>query len=215
MDADSIILNHSIPPELFLPPEDIDDIHVVATKDHNGLNTGIMFLRVHSWTVNMLIESIANPLFYPEIDLGRLADQTSMAQVLEKETGGPDGTGYKSHCVYMPRILFNAYEFSHGFEGVHGTFLVHFPGLENERWEHMSRWLDIMEGEGREEWQLSIVETNYAAMVYLLWDNVREAKRELKTVERKKGTPMDKAARELELALWEEAHNETLVTSKL
>ncbi|KAK3187349.1 hypothetical protein K4F52_003981 [Lecanicillium sp. MT-2017a] len=125
VDADSIILNPAIPPDIFLPPPDIDDIHFIASKDHNGLNTGIIFLRIHRWTANMLIETLGNPLFHPEIDLGWSADQTSMAHVLAKEDGGPDGTGYKRHAIYLPRAWFNAYQHSDGFDGSKGDLLVH------------------------------------------------------------------------------------------
>ncbi|KAF7172144.1 hypothetical protein CNMCM5623_004398 [Aspergillus felis] len=59
VDADSIILNGAIPAEIFLSPSDLDNVHLVATKDHNGLNAGVIFLHVHPLTINMIIESLA------------------------------------------------------------------------------------------------------------------------------------------------------------
>jgi hypothetical protein len=31
------------------------------------------------------------------------------------------------------------------YEGKRGDLLVHFPGLEERRWPHMAKWLNIVE----------------------------------------------------------------------
>jgi hypothetical protein len=49
--ADSVVISLAIPLEIFLLTDDVGGIHIVATKDHKGLNTGISFLRVHQWSV--------------------------------------------------------------------------------------------------------------------------------------------------------------------
>lgn len=171
------------------------DIHLVATKDQNGLNTGIMFLRVHPWTATMLTESLGYPLFRPEVDLGRSADQESMALVLKKDTGGPDGNGYKQGMVYIPRPLINTYEFHHGYEGNKGNLLVHFPGLEAERWSHMAKWLDIVEATPG-AWERPLEETDYLAKTNTFWEQVRAATRAVADLEEKakkmpSGTPAE------------------------
>ncbi|KAJ6779659.1 hypothetical protein PWT90_08905 [Aphanocladium album] len=226
VDADSIILNPAIPPTIFLPPTDISDIHFIASKDQNGLNNGIVFLRVHPWTVSMLLETAGNPLFHPEIDLGWSADQTSMANVLAKEEGGFDGTGYKRHGIYMPRIFFNAYQFGHGFEGDKGNLLVHLPGMTyTEKWDHMGRWLDILEGEGGREWEVSLEESGYENKTISFWNVVRDVKREIQETESAIGSmaePMaePKAAKrdavnKLKKVLWEEADDVDLMRRRL
>ncbi|KID76190.1 galactosyl transferase GMA12/MNN10 family protein, partial [Metarhizium brunneum ARSEF 3297] len=183
VDADSIIINPAIPADMFLPPADMPDIHVVASRDHNGLNTGIIFLRVHPWTVTMLAETIGYPLHHPGVDLGRNADQDVMAGIFNKSDGGPDGAGYARAVVYMPRPLTNAYEFSTGFEGDKGSLLVHFPGLDDLRWPRMERWLDTVEKTPL-EWEVPLERTGYVNQTDVFWGQVRAARRAIASTEK-------------------------------
>ncbi|OAA79264.1 hypothetical protein LEL_02750 [Akanthomyces lecanii RCEF 1005] len=170
----------------------------------------------------MLLETAGNPLLRPEIDLGWSADQTSMANVLAKEEGGFDGAGYKQHGIYMPRILFNAYQFGHGFEGDKGNLLVHLPGMTyTEKWEHMARWLDIVEGEGGQEWEVSLEESGYENKTVAFWNVVRGVKREIRETESAIGSmaETDTAKRDavdkLKKVLWEEADDMDLMRRRL
>ncbi|CAG8947378.1 unnamed protein product [Penicillium salamii] len=184
VDADSIILNNEIPMEIFLPPSDLQGIHLIATQDHNGLNTGIMFLHVHPWTINLLTETMAYPLYLPGIDLGRSADQEGMKRVLNKTTGGPNGRGYADGVVYLPRPWINAYEWDWAYEGRRGDLLVHFPGLEERRWPHMAKWLDIVEMTPH-EWDLPLEETGYPDRTATYWSLFRSARNRIESVEKK------------------------------
>ncbi|CAG8366382.1 unnamed protein product [Penicillium salamii] len=184
VDADSIILNNEIPMEIFLPPPDLQGIHLIATQDHNGLNTGIMFLHVHPWTINLLTETMAYPLYLPGIDLGRSADQEGMKRVLNKTTGGPNGRGYADGVVYLPRPWINAYEWDWAYEGRRGDLLVHFPGLEERRWPHMAKWLDIVEMTPH-EWDLPLEETGYPDRTVTYWSLFRSARNSIESVEKK------------------------------
>lgn len=175
VDADTIILNPAIPLEIFIPPSDLENVHIVASKDHNGLNTGTLFLHIHPWTVSMLIETIGHPLYLPAIDLGRSADQESMAHVLKKSTDGPTGKGYQDGLIYLPRPWVNAYEFAHGYEGEPGNLLVHFPGMNEDRWPHMSKWLHIIETTPH-EWEVPLAKTDYLDKTTAFWTQVRDAK---------------------------------------
>ena len=97
----------------------------------------------------MLTELLGYPLLKPEVNLSRSTNQESISLVLKKNIGGPDGHGYRRGLIYIPRMLINAYEFHYGYEGEKGNLLVHFPGLEKDRWPHMAKWLDIIEANPR------------------------------------------------------------------
>lgn len=168
-DADSIIINPQIAVENFLPPNDVGEYHVLATKDHNGLNTGIFFLRVHQWSVNMLLQAIAMPIFRPDIDLGYSVDQTAMAKLFDE----PDN---KDYILYQPRTWYNTYEFHHAYEGKEGDMLVHFPGLFEDRAQHMRDWLEVVEGPGGDRWQMPLRKTEYPHRIEEFWELIREGR---------------------------------------
>ncbi|KAJ5757108.1 Galactosyl transferase [Penicillium nucicola] len=173
VDADSIILNNDVPAEVFLPPSDLKDIHLVTAKDQNGLNTGIMFMHVHPWTISFLTETLGYPLFHSKIDLGRSADQEAMGRVLNKTTEGPAGQGYASGVAYLPRPWINTYEQERG------DLLVHFPGLEERRWPHMAKWLDIVEMTPQ-KWNLPLEKTGYLTKTAAYWSQIRDAKNKIR-----------------------------------
>jgi len=174
VDADSIVINPSISPAIFLPPADLSHLHFIATHDFNGLNTGIFFLRVNAWSVTFLLETLAMPLYDSDADLGRSADQEAMARVLNKTTGGPDNRGYRRSVVYVPRSWINMYELEDGFEGKPGDMLVHFPGLEEARWKHMADWLDLLDARP-EAWDRPLKQTAYWNTTRAFWEEYRSS----------------------------------------
>jgi hypothetical protein len=220
VDADSIILNNDIPVEVFLPPSDLKDIHLVAAQDQNGLNTGIMFLHVHPWTISFLTETMGYPLYLPSIDLGRSADQEGMRRVLNKTTGGPNGRGYADGVAYLPRPWINTYEWDWAYEGKKGDLLVHFPGLEERRWPHMAKWLDIVEMTPH-EWDMPLAETGYPNRTAAYWSQLRNAKEGIKLAEKKiqSGETVSEdtkvAVNALKNALREESDNMDLIQERL
>lgn len=168
-DADSVVLNPEIPLEIFLPANDVGDYHVLATKDQNGLNTGIFFLRVHQWSVQMLLRAVGMPIFRPDVDLGFSADQKAMALHFNE-------TDNKDHVLYQPRTWYNTYEFNHAYEGKEGDLLVHFPGLFDNRFPHMKDWLDVVEGPMGRKWQMPLQESAYPARIEEFWKLVRQGR---------------------------------------
>ncbi|THW47179.1 hypothetical protein D6D22_02772 [Aureobasidium pullulans] len=210
VDADSIILNPTIPAHMFLPPPgQMPHVQFVGTRDAGGLNTGIFFLRIGPWAIHMLLDSMAIPLCHPTLDLGRNADQEAMARVFQKTSGGIDGNGYKSGVVYMPRHLFNSYELRpnqyeefenstiqefpgwsrrHGYEGHKGDLLVHFPGLEGaDRKPLMGDWLDVVE-KRPEEWIVPVQNTSYVKDTREFWNLYAEALEVLREAARVSGS---------------------------
>lgn len=152
-----------------MPPHDFADVHFLGTKDHNGLNTGIFFVRVHEWSVKMMAKALAYPLFHPEDNLGTSPDQVAMARVF-------NDTEFRSNVLYQPRVWYNTYEFRHGYEGQQGDLLVHFPGLEEDRWKRMSDWLDKVEGPEARNWKTGVAGTRYPEQIDRFWTQVRECK---------------------------------------
>ncbi|KAI9825521.1 MAG: hypothetical protein M1819_000513 [Sarea resinae] len=176
VDADSIIINQLLPVEIFLPPEDFSNVHFIGNKDQNGLNTGIFFIHVHEWSVRMLTKAMAFPMFHPDIDLGVSMDQVAMAYVFNE-------TEFRSGVLYQPRPWFNTYEFHHGYEGKKGDLLVHFPGLEDDRWRHMSSWLTTVETKPH-EWDMELEKTTYPELISNYWKDLRDAREALITAEK-------------------------------
>ena len=174
VDADSMILNREIPVEVFLPPEDMADTYFLTNKDQNGLNTGIFFVRVHPWSIQMFSKTVGFPLLKPEVDLGYSADQTAMAMIFNE-------TGNRDHIMYQPRPWYNTYQFHHGYEGQPGYMLVHFPGLEDDRWNQMGTWLQTLNDPSEaSRWSVPVEDTHYPQEVEMFWSRVRKAKQLLK-----------------------------------
>ncbi|KAK4901923.1 hypothetical protein LTR49_027160 [Elasticomyces elasticus] len=174
VDADWIIINPAISSEVFLPPSDLSHIHFIGTRDHIGPNTGIFYLRVSPWSVSFLVETQGMPLYESDLELGRSADQEAMGKTLSKEKGEPIGEGYREGMAYVPRTWINTYEWRHAYEGQRGDMLVHFPGLEEQRWKHMADWLDIVEMTP-EKWECPLAETKYWNLRHVFWRDYRVA----------------------------------------
>lgn len=219
MDADTVVINPAIPLEIFLPPFEVDDIHMIATKDHKGLNTGIFFLRVHQKTVDILVKTLGYPIYNPKVALGVQVDQTAMEKVVSQPA-------LKNSVLYLPRTWINTYEWAHAYEGQKGNFLVHFPGLGDQRWAHMGKWLDIVE-QTPEAWEVPVNETWYLDESSAFWDRVLTAKRIIweheKALAATKGpVPMssrnrhrERAVEELQKVLSEEPYSEKLMDLRI
>lgn len=150
----------------------MDDYHVLATKDQSGLNTGIFFVHVHQWSIQMLLHALGKPIFHPDVDLGFSADQKAMEMYFNE-------TDSKDHILYQPRTWYNAYEFHHAYEGQAGDLLVHFPGLFEDRDTHMKKWLEVVEGPTAQEWQVLYQLSAYPARIDEFWRLLRNGRRRL------------------------------------
>jgi len=120
-DSDTIIANPNIKLETFLPNEKMDLIHFIAADDINGLNCGVFFIRVHPWSLNLLMRAYS--YFYYHSDRYLLfADQSSINNVL---TGSSDADG---HYIIVPKYWFNSYI----DDKEKGEFLVHLAGQSDK-----------------------------------------------------------------------------------
>ncbi|KAK6004799.1 hypothetical protein QM012_008661 [Aureobasidium pullulans] len=174
-DADALILNPNIPLSIFLPPPDLPHIHFVGTKDWNGFNAGVFFVRVHPWIISLFTSAMSFPICHQDTDLRGLAEQEAIRLSFERENGGKDDKGWRSGIVFMPRTWFNAYELfqgeirgsdyynkimktaittysglemNHKFEGVRGSMVAHFAGVDGKvRQRLMDDWMNVIDEE--------------------------------------------------------------------
>jgi len=168
VDADSIVVNPALSPAVFLPPEHLTHVYALVTADHNGLNNGVFFLRVHTASVDLLTEVAAYPIHHPEEDLGWFGEQAAMANVIEAKQNRSQHLGEESGIVFVPRTWFNHYEFEHGFEGEPGSFMVHFAGLGATRIDHMANWLTELHT-NTAKWEIPLQDTVYNTSIPEFW----------------------------------------------
>lgn len=156
----------------------------------------------------MLVKAIAYPMSKPDVDLGVSMDQEAMAHVFndtspyvpktsadweklrkaEKELSASErimrnnlragAGGTNGEVLFQPRVWYNTYEWHHAYEGKKGNLLVHFPGLEDDRWRHMSDWLDVVENTPA-KWDMPLDETHYPAEVKAYYNAIVEARKVL------------------------------------
>ena len=167
-----MILNPNVPWSIFLPPADFEEIHLLASKDHNGFNAGMMILRVHEWTVKMLSEVLALRQLRPEVEY-LFYDQGATKWVIERP-------GYEEHVLYQPHDWWNAF----GLEGepyATDRFLLHFAGVDccgqpEKKTTVMGRWLDIVENHP-ELHTTPLANTTYPKSVEDYWKRLKDAKK--------------------------------------
>lgn len=168
VDADSIVLNPALSPEVFLPPDHLKDVYALVTGDQNGLNAGVFYLRVHPSSLDLLTQAVDYPAAHPDEDLGWFGEQAAMANVIKSIEASPKKTTTYPGIVWVPRIWFNAYQFEHGFEGEPGNAMVHFAGMGETRLGHMQEWLDELQ-QNQTKWEKPLNETFYETAIPEFW----------------------------------------------
>ncbi|KAL9056701.1 MAG: hypothetical protein Q9162_002770 [Coniocarpon cinnabarinum] len=171
VDADLILVNHAVPLETFLPPPDFPNIKFLGSRDGPGLNSGTFFLKVSPWAVQMLAKSIGLPMFRPDVDLGYSIDQSAMAYILNETEFHASG-----ETVFQPRTWYNDFQFHEeiGTEWVEGDLLIHFPGLEEDRWLLMDKWLNKVE-RSPDSLLVDLEKTRYPGEIKDFWDMLRHS----------------------------------------
>lgn len=162
------MLNPQVPLNVFLPASDMNKTMFIGTHDSNAFNSGAFFMRVNEWTVNLLIETLLVSRTNPDVDLGIEKAQTAMQSVLAS-------SAFREQAVYQPRGWFNAFERrGEGFEGTHGSLLVHFHGLEGDKWPLMMTYLRKV-GSKRNPFEVDYADTPYVSLISAYWDRIHRA----------------------------------------
>jgi hypothetical protein len=188
VSPETVILNPKIPLEIFLPPPDFPNIHFIGTHDSDGFCTGVFFLRVHDWSVQLLAEILAPPR-EPGTDLRKHKDAKAMQNVLTAENS-------RQAVVYQPRIWFNAYQLdTETFEGKNGDLLVHFHELDGDMWAAMAQTLEQVHQEKR-IWNVPMEKTTYEQDVAAYWARMRKSRELLALADEKMQDGDVKDARE-------------------
>lgn len=166
INPDTIILNPQIPLEIFLPPSDFNNTNLIGTHDEDGFYGGGTLFRVNDWTVKFLIEVLALPRIDTHLDLGFDKAQTAMQFVLASET-------FRTSTMYQPRQWFSAVHLPSGeFEGKQGDLMVHFKGLEGDKWLSMAGYLNDVTA-WHNSWEMQLHETTYEKEVDEYWARLR------------------------------------------
>jgi len=179
LSPDTIILNPLVPLEAFLPGLEFASTNFLGTHDPSGINPGVFFLRVHDWSLRLLIEIIAPP---------REAGVSALkAYSFERLGELLTSAEWRSCVVYQPRRWWNALQTDlETFEGRRGDLLVHFWDLEGDKWAAMAKTLDALghRASGGNAtaasvgaWKKPFEETGYEKEVQAFWNRMREAKR--------------------------------------
>ncbi|KAL9636621.1 MAG: hypothetical protein Q9164_002700, partial [Protoblastenia rupestris] len=200
-------MNPSIPWTLFLPPNDFNDKHILATQDNNGLNAGMMILRVHEWTVKTLSEVVALPTLKPDIELA-FFDQSAMAWICNRP-------GYREHFLYQPRRWWNRYHHDPDGEEV-GNMLVHFAGVSTveqgstTKAGHMTKFLERVE-KAPQKWEKDIAATTYQKEIEDYWNLLRKSRKLLEKSKKWKDDGGDKSGKVVEVVEMENSLIDTVL----
>lgn len=77
-------MNPHIPLSLFLPPDEgFEHINLLVTRDRNGLNNGVFFVRVSGWAVKMFASALSVREYEPGVEL-KYTEQSAMEEVIRR-----------------------------------------------------------------------------------------------------------------------------------
>ncbi|ORX45581.1 hypothetical protein BCR36DRAFT_585606 [Piromyces finnis] len=102
VDGDVVLTNPNIKLEAFVPTD--NDIHMLFGVDKNGFNAGVILMRVHSWTLNILMRAKSYQYYNKDRDL-YYVDQSALNNVLVTDHE-------ERHYMIIPKNWFNKYNFN-------------------------------------------------------------------------------------------------------
>ncbi|KAI9039216.1 glycosyltransferase family 34 protein [Aspergillus affinis] len=175
-DSNTILMNPNMRLETFLPPPEFSHIHLLLTKDWNGMQNHVFFLRVHPWSIKLLSAAIAYPVTHDPVS----SDLSALSNILQ------DNDYFARSVVYCPSRWFNAYTRTPDDEGwragssphfqIHpGDLLVNFPRTPYQHLnETMLPYLDLAE-KHEKKWESTVEETGYVEEVARFWRSIHRS----------------------------------------
>jgi len=160
VDSDVILANPNIKLETFLPNEKMDLIHLIVSDDINGLNCGVFFIRVHPWSLNLLMRAYSYFYYHPDRYL-LFADQSSINNVLTSSSDAEE------HYIIVPKYWFNSYI----DDKEKGEFLVHLAGQSDKSLKAKQFRLEI---KNDTEWYTSMNNNDLRKKVLEYYDLPKE-----------------------------------------
>ncbi|ORX65231.1 hypothetical protein BCR32DRAFT_226203 [Anaeromyces robustus] len=138
-DSDTMIMNPNIKLESFLPNEKMNKVHFIAGVDWCGLQAGVFFIRVHEWSLNMLMRALSYCYYVDKFII--FDDQSSINNVLTGED-----IDESEHYVIVPQKWFN----NHKKAVAKGDFLLHIMGDRDRKDEIGLEFRNRLKGD--DEW---------------------------------------------------------------
>jgi galactosyl transferase GMA12/MNN10 family len=109
-DTDTVLVNPTMPLELFLPPlPQSDHIHFLCASDHNGLNAGTFLLRISEYSLHLMAAALLVESFRPDVDL-LFSDQSAFEYLLsDNDTARYQNSTYADGYARIPQRWINAF----------------------------------------------------------------------------------------------------------
>ncbi|KAF1919333.1 hypothetical protein BDU57DRAFT_426411, partial [Ampelomyces quisqualis] len=166
-DRDTVVMNSNIPLSMFLPPEsDFGHINLIVTRDRNGLNNGVFFVRVSQWALKMFASTLSIREYLPEVLL-KYTEQSGMEETIKRPW-------WNSSVAYVPQRWFNGFPPNPRSKPSTssarlGSVLIHFASnRDGLRPERMAHWSEIAQNKSM-NWYKTVNETGYPAEIAEYW----------------------------------------------
>ena len=160
-------MNPNVPITIFLPPLELQNIHLLVTDDPYKLDSGVFPLRVHKWSVELLSSIISYDTF--RHNESEAPDRSILGEVLKDRH-------FKDNVAHLPHRWFNAVD-SHEYGTVdetmegdnlrQGDLLVHVAGVENSA-PRLHYFMNIAQ-QHLPEWEMHFANTSYPAEMRDFW----------------------------------------------
>ncbi|RMZ69818.1 galactosyl transferase GMA12 MNN10 family [Pyrenophora seminiperda CCB06] len=172
-DRDTILTNPNVPLDIFLPPPNSKFSHVnlVVTKDRNGLNNGVFFIRVNEWSVRFFAACLSLREWEKGVVL-KYSEQSAMEIVIERDS-------FRPSTIFVPQYWFNAFpppispptlaSSSSSSQARTGALLMHFASnRDGKRPQRMAHWAEVARNESS-GWNIALNETGLVEEVAGFW----------------------------------------------
>ena len=155
MNAASLVINPALSPCVFLPPENVPDVYILVTAEHNKLDDGAFYLKVHPRSVDLLTRTLNHPLARPENDLGWSGEHAAFATVIRAIEAEHRGSNTPSGIAWIPRPWINNHVSKYNLEAIPSSFIVHIADTGGNRQAHMATWLHELR-RNQDKWEISL-----------------------------------------------------------